>query len=239
MKKKKENMNFTNIESDHGGQLHEIHITVSVEDGTNLENFCNQNKIKRLIINNSQGDSPIQHEISYYRVADIETVKKIMRSMCSKMRDNGMKVIRQKIEVCGFKNRIVYPNFGLVSYYEYHVRIPTGKRDQQTMMEMQHMCGSIASEIKNKSDLKVRIAVGTSCNLLKPDNSGYIITMRVFNETGRNFVHYDKSIDDFFESFRKSIPLLKDSLHEEIKTIYEMVVFDDNIYLDSNWVTII
>ena len=205
----------------------EAHITLKntaeIQNTDNFEKFCNENKIKPIVIELERGDVPKQIMTSSLHNGNFDDIKEEVEQLAEKMKLKNYKVSRLKIEahpdntgIPKTKNDILPHQ--IENYFEAHYKIllPLStsiqtKKDLISLSEKHEAHLSKNAFKKRKNNLEERF-----------------VTKRIYSVGKR----------EAYQTFDELEQALKKNKYQIDKKIVEYCVFDSNISIDKNWLAL-
>ena len=211
---------------------YEIHVTIANEDDTTIskfQSFCEYLNIKPVIITMDGIPSHVMTETVV--CGSVETAHNSLARIVKAIKDNGFKVIREKIETvpwhpcaCHKVGDIVIP----YSYFEVHIPVQLG-------FEYSH--GELVQKIVNSSDKmpqdNKRIMLSNTQTQI--DKNVKLLTYR---QNNIDYCTFNGIVEEIMSLLRTWCPeeYQENNKNFNFKPIVEFVLYDSNESLDQQWI---
>jgi hypothetical protein len=203
--------------------LFEAHITVEPLSTTQTElftQFCFEKGLKAIQIELARGSAPVQPMTCSRHEGDFLTIKEEVLTLAKSLKSSGFSVNRVKIEAYPLNSGIPHTQAALAfhsekNYFECHIKLRLNAQDSEE--KLLAICDKHQAHLSN--------------NAYKKLSEGYyekFVTQRLYG-MGK------MEVEDKFEQLKFD---LEAAGFEVLKSIYEYCVYDDNVNLDDNWLTI-
>lgn len=196
--------------------LFEIHISVDPSQIWQLEQYCNKNKIKKIMAVAPNGKHKNQLMISKWKNGKETDVIKRANLMTDNMSEEfNLTILRIKVEaMSNSKNVPLNENDINDRYFEYHIKYILDNND------LKKMC----KHIENTN-------VAISRNIYTKTENSYLLTFRISGNKGFN--NAEKIKDELIEKLKEK------GFHSNDQIQKEYTVYDTNINLDDGWIKMI
>ncbi|WP_291721687.1 hypothetical protein [Bernardetia sp.] len=201
----------------------EAHITLkntnqNIED---FKEFCNENKAKPIFIELERGDVQKQLMTSSLHNGNFNEIKKEVEQLAAKMKQKNYEVSRVKIEAHPENTGIPMTKSDILksqleNYFEAHYKIilPVFSQAKENLLSLvekhaAHLSKNAFKKRKNHSEER-------------------FVTKRMYN-VGKT---------EAYQSFEELHKTLKENNYQIDKKIVEYCVFDSNVSVDNNWLTL-